>query len=83
MFHVILPAHLESGASIPNPSGRKVSIRNLVGQACWELASGGCGGGSADKLIQRQGSGKTIFLLRDSMYADNEGFFEFDALVEP
>lgn len=39
-FHVILPAHLEWGASIVNPSAAPVSLANARGYACWELTAG-------------------------------------------
>jgi hypothetical protein len=43
-YHVILPAHLEWGAAIPNPSARPVSIANSVGTICWDLESRGAEG---------------------------------------
>jgi hypothetical protein len=44
--HVVLPANIEWGASIPNPSGREVVVTNAKGIVCWDLkarGSGGCG----------------------------------------
>jgi len=46
-YHVVLPANLEWGASIPNPSGRPVEVSNAKGIVCWDLkapGSRGCGG---------------------------------------
>lgn len=46
-YHIVLPAHLEWGASIPNPSGRQVVINDAHGTVCHDLAgrgSDGCGG---------------------------------------
>jgi hypothetical protein len=43
-YHVILPAHLEWGAEIPNRDGRAPAIRNARGIACWDLASRGASG---------------------------------------
>ena len=34
-YHVVLPANLEWGASIPNPGKRAVTISNSTGTACW------------------------------------------------
>ncbi|GEM_PF-712712 len=55
-FHITLPAHLEWGASIPNPDARLVTISNVQGLACWNLKSEeGCGGpdGAADASVDR------------------------------
>ena len=38
-YHVILPAQLEWGASIPNPRGRPVSIENGRGMICQTLGT--------------------------------------------
>jgi hypothetical protein len=46
-YHIVLPGHLEWGASIPNPNGRPVTISNPRGSVCWAAADGGtgdCGG---------------------------------------
>lgn len=46
-YHVVLPANLEWGASIPNPQGRPVAVTNACGIACWDLkarGSEGCSG---------------------------------------
>jgi Legume lectin domain len=44
-FHVILPAHLPWGASIPNPNGRSVSVSRPQGYVCWDpQAREGCSG---------------------------------------
>lgn len=47
-YHIVLPANLEWGASIPNSSGRTVTVINAHGVACWDLARGskGCSGPS-------------------------------------
>ena len=50
-YHVVLPANLEWGASIPNPSGRPVEVSNAKGIVCWDLktpGSQGCGGPSGN-----------------------------------
>jgi hypothetical protein len=39
-YHVVLPAHLEWGASIPNPDARAVEITNLRGMICQNPGSG-------------------------------------------
>lgn len=46
-YHVVLPAHLEWGASIPNPGGRRIVVSDARGVVCWDLearGSEGCGG---------------------------------------
>lgn len=45
-YHVVLPAHLEWGAGIPNPQKLQAVITNTRGNACWDLdnPSAGCGG---------------------------------------
>lgn len=50
-YHVVLPANLEWGASIPNPSGRTVTVTNGRGIVCWDLkahGSDGCSGPSGN-----------------------------------
>jgi hypothetical protein len=43
---IVLPAHLEWGASIENPSGRPVEIREAKGTVCWDKTrlADGCSG---------------------------------------
>lgn len=46
-YHVILPANLAWGASIPNPGAQPVAIANARGIVCWAGAAGSayeCGG---------------------------------------
>ena len=81
-YFVIVPAHREWRASIPNPQGRPVSIREARGQACWDLPRGGCGGPSDEILVQKSSGGRTYFSLRDTRFEENEGYFEFIARVE-
>jgi Legume lectin domain len=35
LFHVVLPAHLEWGASIPNPDSKPVTVSGRLGSVCW------------------------------------------------
>jgi len=52
-FHIVLPAHLEWGASIPNPSGAAAVISSARGKVCWDLqALGqmGCNGPEGNGL---------------------------------
>lgn len=89
-YHVVLPANLEWGASIPNPTGRPVDIQNVHGIVCWNLqalGAQGCNGsagnqsGTGGALISRNKDGRTWFSVDDRTgdFRDNEGFFEFDA----
>jgi hypothetical protein len=81
VYRVVLPAHLEWGASIPNPGGRSVEIVNATGLACWDVTKGssGCGGPEGAIAIRTVG-GQTHFSVRDQsgQYSDNQGFFEFE-----
>src|SRR5262249_13690359 len=46
-YHVVLPANLPWGASIPNSMGRPVVVSNARGMVCWNLAAlgpQGCNG---------------------------------------
>ncbi len=48
-YHLILPANLEWGASVPNLRGEKIAIGNARGIACWNLQArrgDGCSGPS-------------------------------------
>ena len=50
-YHIVLPANLEWGASVPNPSGRPVVISNAHGIVCWDFkarGSEGCSGPSGN-----------------------------------
>jgi hypothetical protein len=90
-YHIVLPANLPWGASIPNPSGRSVAIENARGIACWNTALGqlGCndpsgGPDGAGALVQRTAGGRTLFSVNDPAgdYRDNEGYFEFDVSIK-
>jgi hypothetical protein len=64
VFHIVLPANLEWGASIPNPTGRSVVVTNAKGIVCWDLkipASQGCGGPSG-----HDGAAGTGFPAKDN-----------------
>jgi hypothetical protein len=64
-YHVILPAHLEWGASIPNPSARPVTPGNVRGSVCWDLkerGAEGCGGPESAAATAR---GQEEFLAPD------------------
>ena len=53
-FHVILPANVEWGASVPNPRGRGVEINDAKGTACWDVAGhrgDGCSGPDGNPAI--------------------------------
>jgi hypothetical protein len=92
VWHVVLPANLQWGASIPNPSGRTAAIQDARGMACWnlkELGASGCNGPSgnpagAGALISRTADGRTWFSLDDptGKFGDNEGYFEFDVRLK-
>ena len=91
MYHIVLAANAEWGASIPNASGRTVTIESARGMVCWNLEGlgrQGCNGpggneSGAGGLIQRNRGGRTWFSADDrtKAFRDNEGYFEFDARV--
>jgi hypothetical protein len=63
-YHIVLPANLEWGVSIPNPSGRPVVVTDPKGFVCWDLkapSSQGCGGPSGNG-----GAAGAGFLAEDS-----------------
>jgi len=74
-YHVVLPANLEWGASIPNASGRPVAVTNAKGIVCWDPkapGSQGCGGPSgnggaagAGFLAEGSPAGALIMRTRD------------------
>ena len=48
-YHVVLPANLEWGVKIPNPSGQPLVVGNAHGIVCWDVkaqGSDGCSGPS-------------------------------------
>jgi hypothetical protein len=83
-FHVVLPGNLEWGASIPNPAGRPVEIRNASGSVCHNvetLGAAGCFGPGV--LIQRTSEGRTWFSANTPVPVNgNEGYFEFEARIQ-
>ena len=53
-YHVYLPAHLEWGASVPNPAMSPVRVHNVTGAICWDPRlrdSGGCNGPAGNGTI--------------------------------
>jgi hypothetical protein len=44
LYHVLLPAHLEWGASIPNPAGAPALVRAAAGTVCLARTPQSCGG---------------------------------------
>jgi len=74
-YHIVLPANLEWGASIPNSSGRTVVVTNAHGIVCWDLkapGSEGCSGPSgngtsagAGFLVDDASAGAVIMRTRE------------------
>jgi Legume lectin domain len=83
-YHVVLPANLEWGASIPNPNGRAVAISHAVGSVCWARTADGeyeCSGPDPGSLLSKTENGRTWFSVNGRKgrgFASNQGFFEFD-----
>jgi len=75
-YHIVLPANVEWGAGIPDPSGRAVVVTNAKGIVCWDLKAGGlagCGGPSgnggvagAGYLAEDAPAGELIMRTRDA-----------------
>lgn len=71
-YHVVLPANLEWGVSIPNASGRPVAVTNAKGIVCWDPkapGSQGCGGpagngGAAGAGFLAEGSPAGALIMR-------------------
>jgi hypothetical protein len=82
VFHIVLPGNLEWGASIPNPEGRPVAIRNASGRVCHDVERlGGAGCSGLDAVIQKTMEGRTWFSVGGSV-SSNEGYFEFEAQIQ-
>jgi hypothetical protein len=80
-YHVVLPANLAWGASIPNPSSHAFAVTNARGTICWDLknrGADGCSGPAVDvvingsqadakpgALISRTNDGRTYFSVND------------------
>ena len=84
-YHVVLPGHLERGASIPNAEGRRVRIENAQGWVCWDVAAANGCAGPAEALRVKTENGRTNFLVTGPAgraMARSEGAFEFDVIFE-
>ncbi|MBC7924448.1 MAG: hypothetical protein H7039_02220 [Bryobacteraceae bacterium] len=82
-FHVVLPAHLEWGAEIPNPTGREVVVKDARGTICLDLkGEEPCTGPQGSALLMRTQKGRTSFSVNDRTFGNNQGFFEFDVQLQ-
>jgi hypothetical protein len=85
-YHIVLPANLEWGASIPNPSCQAVEIANAHGIACWDVKAKGSDGcsGPANGLIMENHGGRAWFSVsaHGGNFQQNEGFYEFDVVMK-
>lgn len=79
VYEVVLPGHLAWAASVPNPVGRPVDIRNAGGYVC--RGEGECEGPAALKMKTEKG--RTWFSVeeRGKPLDKNEGYFSFEAVV--
>ena len=80
-FHVILPAHLDGGASIANRKGSDAAVENAAGVVCLGADEGSRCAGPAELLEVRSADGRTHFEVRGGKAvssAARQGFFEFD-----
>jgi hypothetical protein len=56
-YHIYLPAHLEWGASVPNPDGLPVRVFNATGKVCWDTRfrdGTGCNGPAGNGIVPGQ-----------------------------
>jgi hypothetical protein len=93
-YHIVLPAHLEWGASIPAPKGTTASMSAAAGTVCLDAesrCSGPAGTGDiirnapAGALISKTSAGKTWFSVNDrsgAAFRKHEGYFEFEVEVK-
>ena len=54
VYHGILPAHLEWGASVPNPTGAHTRVFNITGAICWDPGlrdTVGCNGHTGNGIV--------------------------------
>jgi hypothetical protein len=83
-YHIILPATMEWGASVPHPARSEVVFSNVRGSVCWDVRARGAEGcGGPGSLIMESRDGRAWFSVRDraGAFADNEGFLEFDVEI--
>lgn len=83
-FHIVLPANLEWGASISNPSERAIAVSNVHGMVCWDFKSRGAEGCSATAgPISKTTGNRTYFSIdgHGTGFSNNEGFIEFDVAI--
>ncbi len=83
-WHIVLPAHLDWGVSIPNPSGRPVEILNRRGAVCGPPGENGATTCDA-AIAQRHRGGRTEFTAEISARPApraSQGYFEFDARLK-
>ncbi len=80
VFAVVLPGNVEWGASVPNPDGKRVEIRNTGGYVCWGPAE--CSGAEGGLRMKTE-KGKTFFGVdgKGRSVARNEGYFAFEAVL--
>jgi hypothetical protein len=79
VYAVVLPGHLEWGASVPNAQGREVEIRKGSGYVCW--GEGDCGGPAGMVRMKTEG-GRTYFgvVPKGGNRTKNEGYFVLEVL---
>src|SRR5262249_22783399 len=93
-YRVILPAHLEWVASIPNPGERGVTITGARGFVCWDRRRGSEGCGGPEALAIRTTGRRTYFSVKGTsrvhgrevryihVHGGKEGYLEFRARVD-
>lgn len=88
-FHVVLPAHLEWGASVANPDGAAIEVINAQGHVCWDakdVSGKGCGSAfdPPGTLASRSREGRVEFsvdpMLGRGRMSDRSGYLEFDVV---
>jgi hypothetical protein len=80
-FHILLPAQMEWGVSVPTPPGSRVVVRDIKGTVCLNVAAETCGGSegkgaaagegflsphsAAGSLVVKTEAGRTYFSVND------------------
>lgn len=79
-YAVVLPGHLEWGASVPNPESKVVEIRSGSGYVCW--GNGQCEG-PAGAVRMKTEKGRTYLgvVPKGGSVGKNEGYFALDVVL--
>jgi hypothetical protein len=83
-FHIVLPANLKSGTSIPNPQNRRVSVTDVSGTVCRNphaAIADVCSDAAPGDLTSNWKDSRTYFSIKGASES-SEGYFEFDVRLQ-